>query len=702
MFGAQKKIEEAIEQLEAKMQALIDSKVKALENRFAALPFPTIKEELQGIRTQFQKKLVTVEENMAEMRQCFASKEEHDAAVGCIEEVALSARELEAGSEALQKDLNALSKVVENYNASHVEAFEFESGARRKVEGNVEANVTRIDELYAALREASEAASVRHDEMTASVEETRGEFTRLEATVKETMQRIETSRAEFHAEKSAQHQVVTVDLPQRLEELRQVIDDECKVPISVLDSNMSSTQTEVAALRTNHARGVHWVVGNFREKLHHMLTKNSTVWSPNFSVLAQPSGIINLRVHPARGGEKFMTADVQSMPVPGLLNVELWFPVGRTIRCKLTVGKTTRQVEHVFEGSGPRACCPFLNFCNLDQVWDRRKDSISVSLEIIDLRISDTVPEIPIEAPSEATLTVCNLGQVETLTQQVHVQSEAGILDKLNRQLAAIKNRWVRQVEWDIRGINDLLEKTAVGDSMDSPIMSVSGIERMRLVFYPKGVKDGPSGQCGLFLACPQDVRMKFALSVGKQRRVLEHVFTDHQGTAGDLCGKAKFCNLEHQVEDRLHPGREKVTVVLEIIEVELLTSSMNKTGDSTIIRRLDPSAYEELKKVISLPTVDARNVKVALTSPKALARIKDMEDARPHTSSGDRPHAAIGDRPHTSSGDRPLSRERRSVTSIGKAQPLAALDSRLDSRDLGAALGRPQSQPGRERGGNL
>lgn len=190
----------------------------------------------------------------------------------------------------------------------------------------------------------------------------------------------------------------------------------------------------------------------------------------------------------------------------------------------------------------------------------------------------------------------------------------------------------------------------------------------MRLVFYPKGLKDAlvkdAANACGLFLACPEDARLKFALSVGKQRRVMEHVFCNHHTrSTGDLCGKAKFCNLDHQIEDRHLPGRDRVLIVLEIIEVELL--SKEKAGENVVIRRIDPSAHEELKKVISLPSVDGRTVKMTKTSPKIGPR--ETEDCQPTNQATDLV------RPYTSS---------------------KAHRERSSSRERGSSVGRPQSQP--------
>jgi len=59
---------------------------------------------------------------------------------------------------------------------------------------------------------------------------------------------------------------------------------------------------------------------------------------------------------------------------------------------------------------------------------------------------------------------LCNAGGIEIINQFSHIVSETGTLEKIHKQLAGIKSRWVRTVEWEIRALNDLLDKTSIGD----------------------------------------------------------------------------------------------------------------------------------------------------------------------------------------------------------------------------------------------
>eukprot|EP00397_Hematodinium_sp_SG-2012_P005473 GEMP01005493.1.p1 GENE.GEMP01005493.1~~GEMP01005493.1.p1 ORF type:complete len:756 (+),score=167.12 GEMP01005493.1:68-2269(+) len=731
MFVNQKKIDGSMDMLESRLKLYVESfvngKVTTLENTIAGLPFPSIREEIESVRARGHHDRGNLEKSLAGLKAIVTSnKEEHDGALA--ELCKKSARKMETMDEidaSIRHDLHELAKTVETHHFAHVEALEHETLARRKVREGVDANSLRIDQLRNVCDESDahrKELTTQVDEIASQIAKTMAEFEILQTELHETMRTIQDSRVAFHEEKAAQAQVITVDIPLKLQDLQRRMEEECKAPLKVLDTTLLSALRDIDVVRTSHTRGLHWVVTNFREKLSHMLTNNSTMWSPEFSVVGQPPGIINLHVHALRSGEKptqrigmevqRMASEAQQttpIPVPGLLSIDFWFPVGMSMTFKITVGKTSRTVEHHFEGTpGERACCACQNFCNLDQVWDRRKDSIAITFDLLDLRATEVITTAKLEVPTEAALAVCNVDQAETMSRSLHVGSEAAILEKLNKQLTAIKNRWVRQVEWEIRNISDMVGKTAAGDSIESPVIAASGIERMRLVFYPKGVKDGgPTGQCGLFLACPQDARMKFALSVGKQRRVLEHVFLNHQGSTGDLCGKAKFCTLEHQMEDRAHPSQQRVVILLEILEVELLTAVQNKASDHTLIRRLDPSAFDELKKVISLPSVDSRNIKATISAvaSRALSRSRTKDEPGVFILDATAAAALEHPRPHTTNNalgrERTLSRERSLRTQTrGMAQqqcePLNLQSATADgaAQDHGTSLDRPQSQP--------
>mmetsp|Transcript_5746 Transcript_5746/g.21862 ORF Transcript_5746/g.21862 Transcript_5746/m.21862 type:complete len:340 (+) Transcript_5746:226-1245(+) len=87
----------------------------------------------------------------------------------------------------------------------------------------------------------------------------------------------------------------------------------------------------------------------------------------------------------------------------------------------------------------------------------------------------------------------------------------------LESRLALIENAKVREVEWAIPNLSELLEKCPKGQSIVSPLFGAAGVPNMQLVFHPNGNKEAREGYCSLALKLPDGTRLSRVLYVNHE-----------------------------------------------------------------------------------------------------------------------------------------------------------------------------------------
>ena len=128
--------------------------------------------------------------------------------------------------------------------------------------------------------------------------------------------------------------------------------------------------------------------------------------------------------------------------------------------------------------------------------------------------------------------------------------------------LPKLKQQWVRKVEWQIKQVIPLIEKSQINDVLESPPFACAGISELRFVFYPKGIDENHKQWCGLYLRCAdENVFIKYTLSVGNAKKNFEHFFN----TRGEVYGKTRFAVLESQVESKRGSGVASSGVVCAV-----------------------------------------------------------------------------------------------------------------------------------------
>jgi hypothetical protein len=295
-----------------------------------------------------------------------------------------------------------------------------------------------------------------------------------------------------------------------------------------------------------------------------------------------------------------------------------------------------------------RASFQMKNFCLLDQIWDRRTNSINVTLEVLEMRNGDIAAmlaedEVEMQGMEGAVdVSMYEEERDQRLAERVAEQerflpdkiatslaltADTLMQERLQNQLQVLRNKTVRRIEWRLEGCSRLLDVMKTGEAIDSPQFSAAGVDRMQMHFYPRGSEVGAHvsnhGQpCALYVSGPYRTTLRGVLYVGTNQRQFEQRYQRR----GDVGGRGKFCSLESQVD--MH---DSVTLALEITETESDLPDMNSSlifrearspgptspGGGTLLggcakgalkmKVEDPKKTEEVVRCISLPTLNTR-----------------------------------------------------------------------------------------------
>lgn len=384
----------------------------------------------------------------------------------------------------------------------------------------------------------------------------------------------------------------------------------------------------VRGAENTHTRAIIWRITGFRGKLQQLLSSEGrSIWSPDFSICAAPLMALQLQISQGneQQGQIISPMAQKALPMPGMVSIRLWGQAGTKVTFRIGLGDgghISKRFEHTFEGIPPqnadsrRAQFYMTNLCMLDRVWERQADVLSVHFELLDMKF--IVPQELAVAPPEASIPDArgdkeqpsNLGDIEQLTLVRQVAADALLFDRLTRELAVVKNRSVRRIEWRLDGCSQLLALCRVGEAVDSAHFGAAGLDKVQLHFYPRGVDANSAGNCSLFISCPPRTFLRCTLGVGKQTRHIEHKFERQ----GEVYGKARFCPLDAQVDhsDGVMISVDVTEVHTDLVDQGVLRPASAKPGQpgggavtSVLkLRRADPQNAEEVVRCASLPAI--------------------------------------------------------------------------------------------------
>lgn len=356
-----------------------------------------------------------------------------------------------------------------------------------------------------------------------------------------------------------------------------------------------------------------------------------------------------------------------AVPSPGACSIRLWCAPDTHLVFCISLGEgssvVARRFEHFFKHEMDSADCESRvsfqtpDLCQFDQIWVQDTDTLTISVEVLEIRVAVPVNLPPPEIPSGETEPPENqAGSAEELiadardkrparmdawlnkmrgdemTYGRHSKSDALVLELFKRDLEVLRNRSVRRIEWRLEGCAQLLEKCEAGAAVESPLFCAAGLDKLQIHFYPRG-RDGDVARsadlglrseaaqlCAIFVSCPLPAAVRGMLSVGSQSRAFDHRF----GEVGDLGGIGRLCLLRNQIDHE-----DSVVLALDLSEVEtdipdtrtslrLRTANaraqlgsatpQGSPGKSSLrMRRQDPLGTEEVVRCASMPTLNAR-----------------------------------------------------------------------------------------------
>lgn len=620
--------------------ATLDAAVKALgksEEAHLQTLHATIQKE---IATAFQKMNTQEADNLGQIRT----------------ELAQSSRGLE---EKLDTQVDELMRGIEgSHNLLSGQLQDaIELGRKEKVEAQEETAEYLVEErkrLDTAMRTEDDALSVRCDALRNSVDEL---------------------RAGLEQSKTIMHKA-DMDLAAACEAQFKKLEQQLRDEHTAAQENAKShANIVVAALHTQvkpqlegidhmawvidnmYTRTVTWQIQSFKSKLNKLLEqKESVLQSPPFSVCAQPDMIMEMLALPEE--ESSVPTLVPPLPTAGSASFRIWAQPGCHLGFRMTMGEGSsaiaRRFEHTFlpgevMDSQGRASYLMKNLCQLDQIWSRKANTVSITLEVLELRSGDQVARLVDKAAGAIEEEGIDDADMDEETKDAQLEARAAELEtlrpdniftsrsltsdilmqeRMQSQLQALRNRTVRRVEWKLEGCARLLDVVKAGEAVDSPLFSAAGVDKMQMHFYPRGCEVGDKvsahGQaCALYISGPYRTSLKGILSVGTNAREFEQRYQRR----GDVGGRGKFCNLQSQVD--LH---DSVTIALEIVEVETDLPEKSATlvfrearspdpsspagkvshvgggaKGSMRMKREDPGKTEEVVRCISLPALNTR-----------------------------------------------------------------------------------------------
>jgi len=605
-------------------------------------------------------------------------------------ELAARCDALERESQALRPMLSELAGVAKE---DHTLLEECRVGMQRISEMIVEKVVEVDASCQRALAEQDSRTQAAIESVLQRLSERcdglRADLDGLSARMEETTVSRAQAQEEHASSVVTQMQGLKLDFEKQIGEI-QLVGEAQAAQLAALERELGSQRgslSNAARLAENiFTRSLVWQARGFKKRLASMLeVEDQIIRSPDFSVCGLPEMRLEVQMACADSAQ----AIAPSLPLPGSCSIGVWGLPGYRMVFQLTVGEgagaVSRRFEHHFQPGGvtdeaSRVLFVAQNFCRLNNVWVKHQDCVRVSFELLELQGPPTEPAAAAAAcpatpqsPAATPRDECDTAKADAEARDQEVGTGSGsahssarsstrrgpediielsraftaqelVHERLSSELVAVKNRSVRRVEWALEGCSRLLE-SRVGESVDSPVFSAAGLERIQFHFYPRDISaTGSAAQpCALYISGPSHTTLRGMMWVGSASRPLDHRYQRR----GDTAGRSRFVNLEHQVD-----CSDRVVIALDISEVEVdmrdqpsaslclraartqpgaddggaaspphassrsglsATSPLSGTRGSLRMKRDDPSKTEEFVKCVSLPTLNARQLKLPL-----------------------------------------------------------------------------------------
>jgi hypothetical protein len=304
--------------------------------------------------------------------------------------------------------------------------------------------------------------------------------------------------------------------------------------IKAIEMETKRMHTVVEEVENIPTRRVDWVIKNATSRLQPSSTATKRWLSPKFGAAGAHDLQVEIRVNPPQ----------ENRPAVSDCSVFLWASEpGLRLVCKLSIGSTSEQYEHSFDGVSP---CGSQHFpCLLQEHINNSDDTLRVQVELLEaIRQVRHLPRAILS--TEASVDVGRKTGIElsdgALVYHRHLCHRT--LELVQSQVDRMNSRMVRKIEWRLENASQLRRYFAEGESLCSTKFEAAGLGNLQLVFYPTGYIGAKDGHCSLFLYCPGGTALHCWLLAGKQRREARHAFEE-----STFFGRTNFCRFESCVE---------------------------------------------------------------------------------------------------------------------------------------------------------
>mmetsp|Transcript_16051 Transcript_16051/g.37861 ORF Transcript_16051/g.37861 Transcript_16051/m.37861 type:complete len:1051 (-) Transcript_16051:49-3201(-) len=138
----------------------------------------------------------------------------------------------------------------------------------------------------------------------------------------------------------------------------------------------------------------------------------------------------------------------------------------------------------------------------------------------------------------------------------------------------SLKNVSSNKVEWVISNMQNKMAHYPKDIALYSDELSVGGVDKLRLKFYPAGKKEADAGWCSLYLEAPKGSELRCRLSVGKKSMSFDRL---EKFGEDSIWGFLTVCKLQ----DELEQDGDAVRVGLEVMETKRLDGRLSESEDS-------------------------------------------------------------------------------------------------------------------------
>eukprot|EP00439_Symbiodinium_sp_Y106_P087109 s158_g39.t3 len=318
-------------------------------------------------------------------------------------------------------------------------------------------------------------------------------------------QQEEAQRREEHVEE--QQAAAVSELHRDMEQLRSWIQDEVAQRVDNAEGTVRYFQDHFVRAQelseSTFHRKVTWMVRSVTPRLRHAVKSQGEVQcfvSPELHFAGQRL-VLELQLPAVEDLEAFLAVHgpPPAAPLPGVCAVRIWARPGIRLACLVALGDSAvsggRAAEHLFPEPGPvsdelgRVPWQIAHVGEFFQSWDRRTDSLTVSLEVLEMRVPppERPPWPPTNVIEEASPSANGLHPADELSYTNHLAGEALVQERVSADLRRLWSLGTRRMEWTLEGCSRLLQRAQPGHFVESPFFACAGLEGLSLRLYPRG-----------------------------------------------------------------------------------------------------------------------------------------------------------------------------------------------------------------------